>query len=185
MKCLIAYFSRKGENYVDGKIRKLAKGNTEVVAEKIQLITRGDLFEIKSVNSYPDNYEKATEIAKEELLKNARPVLTDHVNYMEQYNVIFLGYPIWWDTFPMPVFTFLESYDFSGKIILPFCTHEGSGKGTSEKDIKRVCPEAKILPCLVIRGSSVAKSDSSIRSWLKKIEPLLQSENIVIHYKFL
>jgi flavodoxin len=92
---------------------------------------------------------------------------------MEQYDTIFLGYPIWWDTFPMPVFTFLESYNFAGKTILPFCTHEGSGKGTSIQDIKRLCPEANVLPCLVIRGGSVEKSDSLIHAWLEKIKPLL------------
>jgi len=75
---------------------------------------------------------------------NARPELTNTVENMESYDVIYLGYPNWWGTMPMAVFTFLESYDFSGKTIIPFCTHEGSGIGNSERDIKKLCPKAKV-----------------------------------------
>ena len=87
---------------------------------------------------------------------------------MDDYEVIYLGYPNWWGTFPMAVFTFLESYDFSGKTIIPFCTHEGSGIGSSERDIKKLCPDAKVLTGLAIRGGSVKSADSIIKSWLSK-----------------
>ncbi len=116
-KCLIAYFSRAGNNYVSGNIVNLPIGNTEVVAKMIQEIIGGDLFRIDPVNSYPDDYTETTEVAEKELHDNARPELSSHVENMDSYNVIFLGYPNWWGTMPMPVFTFLEEYDFSGKTI--------------------------------------------------------------------
>jgi flavodoxin len=126
-KCLIAYYSREGNNYVSGSIVNLPIGNTEVIAKMIQEMTEGDLFRIDTVNSYPEDYTETTEVAKKELDDNARPELSNNVKNMDSYNVIFLGYPIWWRTMPMALFTFLEEYDFSGKTIIPFCTHEGSG----------------------------------------------------------
>jgi flavodoxin len=168
-KCLIAYFSRKGNNYSGGNIVNLPVGNTEVIAKKIKNFTGGDLFEIKTVKPYPAGYEETTTIAKEELRKNARPELVDSVKNMIGYDVIYLGYPNWWGTFPMAISSFLESYDFSGKTIVPFCTHEGSGIGNSERDIKKLCPEAKLLPGIAIRGSSVAGADQVVQTWLKKL----------------
>jgi len=168
--CLIAYYSRKGNNYVGGNIVNLPIGNTEVIAKKIIGFIGGDLFEINTVKPYPVDYTETTEVAKVELRKNARPELTATVKNMDDYDVIYLGYPNWWGTFPMAVFTFLESYDFTGKTIVPFCTHEGSGIGNSERDIKKLCPNAKLLPGLAIRGGSVANADSVVQSWLKKQE---------------
>lgn len=139
-KSLIAYYSRKGQNYLDGSIVNLPIGNTEVAAKKIQELTGGDLFHIDTVAVYPHDYTETTEVAMTEKKTNARPDLTDVVDDMDAYDVIYLGYPNWWGTFPMAVFTFLESYDFSGKTIIPFCTHEGSGLGNSERDIKKACP---------------------------------------------
>ena len=97
---------------------------------------------------------------------NARPELASHVINMDQYDTIFLGYPNWWGTFPMAVFTFLEEYNFTEKSIWPFCTHEGSGLGTSERDIKRICPTAKVVNGLAIRGGSVNGSENALRRWL-------------------
>jgi flavodoxin len=167
-KCLIAYYSRKGNNYVGGNIVNLSIGNTEVVAKKIMALIGGDLFGINTVTPYPISYDETTKVAKDELRKNARPELTEKVKNMVDYDVIYLGYPNWWGTFPMAVFTFLESYDFTGKTIVPFCTHEGSGLGSSERDIKKLCPNANVLSGLAIRGGSVASSDNVVQSWLKK-----------------
>jgi len=166
-KPLIAYYSRKGQNYLGGRILDLKIGNTEVVANKIQALTGGDLFEIQTVNNYPKDYEETTRVAKDELRTNARPELTAKVENITQYDVIYLGYPNWWNTFPMAVFTFLESYDLSGKTIIPFCTHEGSGIGNSERDIKKLCPKANVMTGLALRGSSVSKSGNEISNWLK------------------
>jgi flavodoxin len=166
-KILIAYYSRKGQNYSIGGIVNLSVGNTEIAAKKIQELTGSELFEIRTVKSYPEDYTETTEVAKVELRNNARPELSAHVKNMDEYDTIILGYPNWWGTFPMAVCTFLESSDFSGKTIIPFCTHEGSGLSNSERDIKRLCPTAKVEKGLAIRGSSVAKADEDVKNWLK------------------
>lgn len=169
-KILIAYYSRKGNNYVGGSIVNLPVGNTEVVAKKIQGITGGDLFHIETVKSYPDDYTQATEVAQQELRAGARPELTEKLEDLEAYDAVYLGYPNWWGTMPMAVYTFLESWDFSGKTIIPFCTHEGSGMGNSERDIRKVCPDAKVLSGIAIKGSNAGRSDKDLANWLKKIE---------------
>ncbi len=91
---------------------------------------------------------------------------------MDSYEVIYLGYPNWWGTMPMAVFTFLDSYDFSGKTIVSYCTHEGSGLGSSERDIKRLCPMAKVLSGLAIEGGAVGRADKDLVNWLKRLELL-------------
>lgn len=166
-KSLIAYYSRKGNNYLDGRIVNLPIGNTEVVATKIQEITGSDLFEIDTVKPYPTDYTETTVVARNERRENARPELTERVDNMDSYDVIYLGYPNWWGTFPMPVFTFLESYDFSGKTIIPFCTHGGGGIGNSEGDIKKLCPNANVKSGFTILGSMVGKADNEIKDWIK------------------
>jgi flavodoxin len=108
-------------------------------------------------------------VAQDELSANARPELTNHVDDMDSYDVIFLGYPNWWGTAPMPVFTFLEEYDFSLKTIIPFCTHEGSGLGHSEKDIAKVCTKATVLKGIAINGTSASSAKNSVSNWLNKI----------------
>ena len=167
-KSLVAYFSRRGNNYFGGKIVDLPVGNTEVVAGKIATMTGGDLFHIEAVKPYPADYDESTEVAKRELGENARPELTAPVDGFDTYDTIYLGYPIWWGVMPMPVLTFLESYDFAGKTIAPFCTHEGSGFGMSERYIRQACPQATIVTGLAIKGDARDKSDKQIASWLEK-----------------
>ncbi len=169
-KCLIAYYSREGNNIVSGKIENLQVGNTEIVAKLIQKKTEGDVFCIDTVNSYPEDYTETTEVAQKELRDNARPELSSHVKNIDSYNVILLGYPNWWGTMPMAVFTFLEEYDFSEKTIIPFCTHEGSGLGRSERDIGKLCPKSTLLKGLAIRGSSVSAAEEDVANWLSKID---------------
>lgn len=165
-KCLTAYFSHKGNNYVSGSIVDLPIGNTEVAAKMIQEMTGSDMFHIEAVKPYPKDYTEATEVAKAELRANARPELTHHMDNIDIYDVIFLGYPNWWGTMPMPVFTFLEEYDFSGKTITPFCTHEGSALGSSVRDIKKLCPRSNVLDGLPIKGSDVNKAQNEVSAWL-------------------
>ena len=171
-KKLIAYYSRAGSNYFGNRIVDLAVGNTRVVAEKIQALAGGDLFRIEPVKPYPADYDETVERAKEELGKNARPELKEIVRNPDVYDTVFLGYPIWWGVMPMPVLTFLESADFSGKTIVPFCTHEGSGFGMSERYIRQSCPKAKILSGLAIRGGKRDQADAEIRKWLKSLNLL-------------
>ncbi|HEY9245863.1 MAG TPA: flavodoxin [Candidatus Methanoperedens sp.] len=169
-KCLIAYFSRKGNNYVSGEIVNLPTGNTEVVAKMIQEMTESDVLRIDTLNSYPADYTETTEVAQKELRENARPRLSSHVENMDSYNVVFVGYPIWWGTIPMPVATFLSEYDFSGKTVVPFCTHEGSSLGRSVMDIKELCPQSTILDGLAVRGAEVRNARNEVSEWLRKLE---------------
>jgi flavodoxin len=168
-RTLIVYYSRRGMNYVGGKIMDLKVGNTEVIAKKIQALTGSDIFQIETVKSYPADYTETTKVAQQEKDANARPVLKSKVSNMNDYNVIYLGYPIWWGTMPMAVYTFLTAYDFAGKTIIPFCTNEGSGLGSSVQDIRRLCPKAKVLGGLEIKGSAVNEtaSETKVRNWIK------------------
>lgn len=169
-RTLIAYFSRNGNNYRDGHIVDLPVGNTEAAARMIQALTGGDLFHIDPVKAYPTDYTEATEVAQRELSRNERPALRNPLASLDAYDVIVLGYPNWWGTMPMAVFTFLESLDLSGKTLLPFCTHEGSGLGQSESDLKSLCPGAHVLRGLAIRGRSVPKAEKTLASWLKEAQ---------------
>jgi flavodoxin len=168
MKTLIAYFSRKGDNYVNGGVVYLPVGNTQVVAEKIKILTVGELFKIEPQKAYSADYTTCTKEAQAELRANARPVLKTDIDSVEPYDTIILAFPNYWGTMPMSVWTFLESHDFSGKTILPLCTHEGSGMGHSEADLKKLCPNATIVRGLAIHGGSVKDADSEIKSWLEK-----------------
>jgi flavodoxin len=164
-KSLIAYYSRAGNNYVGGNIVNLPVGNTEVAAHIIQVLTGAALFKIDTVKQYPADYHETTEVSKKELRQNTRPELSAHLQDISEYEVIYLGYANWWGTMPMAVFSFLEEYDFSGKTIVPFCTHEGSGMGRSENDIRKLCPGATVSRGLPIVGGSVRAAEEPIRKW--------------------
>ena len=166
-KILIAYYSRKGQNYVSGAIKNLSKGNTEIVAEFIQKSVGGELFEIDTVKVYPVDYTECTNVAKVEIQQKARPELKRYLAGIDDYDKIFLGYPIWWAVPPMAVSTFLERYDFSGKKIFPFATHEGSGLGGSVNYIKKICPKAVVGDGLAIYGSEASQSVAQVERWLK------------------
>lgn len=164
---LIVYYSRKGQNYWAGSIRDLPKGNTEIVAEMIQAAVGGDLFEVDTVNPYSADYTTCTQEAQAELKANARPELKAYPDSLDGYDTIFVGYPNWWGTMPMAVFTFLEHCDLSGKRIIPFCTNEGSGMGGSERDLKKICTGAAVERGLSIRGCEAAKSKEKVTDWAK------------------
>ena len=168
-KILIAYFSHAGQNYSHGGIRDLTVGNTEVVAKKLHAMLQSDLFYIDTVQKYPDDHMKKIEIAKKEYEQNARPELTAQVENMDGYDTIILAFPNWWTTMPMALFTFLESYDFSGKTICPLITHGGSGFSNSLKDIAKLCPNAKITDGLAINGDNAATCDKDLEKWTNKI----------------
>lgn len=154
-KILIAYFSRTG--------------NTETTAKQIQDRVGGDLFQVVTVDAYPAEYRATTEVARKELDSNYRPPLRGKVDNMDSYDVVFLGFPNWWATMPMAMFTFLESYDFSGKTIIPFCTHEGSGLGRSVDDLKKLAPKSTIREGLAIRGSRVSGAQNDVNNWLERV----------------
>lgn len=166
-KSLIAFYSRADENYMHGILENLKTGNTALAAGIIKRFTDADLFEIKQIKPYSKSYNECIAQAQEDQKRSARPELKEIPDSINQYNIIYLGYPNYWGTMPMAVFTFLEHFNFTGKIIRPFCTHEGSGLGTSEEDIKLMCPGAKIGTGLAINGSSVLKSENKIERWVK------------------
>ena len=169
-RILVAYFSRTGDNYAVGNI---SKGNTHIVADMIAEETGADKFEIKTVKPYPENYRECTEVAKKELMDNARPELATKVDNMKDYDVIFLGYPIWWSDMPMPIYSFMESYDFKDKIIIPFCTSAGDVLTGKESNIPKYAKGANVLNGLGIEGKRAQENPDSVRpqvqDWLAKL----------------
>jgi flavodoxin len=155
-KVLTAYFSHSG--------------NTRAIAEMINGSAGGDIFEIKAVKAYPEDYDAVVDEAKQELKSGVKPELRAKVADMAGYDTIFIGYPVWWYTFPAPVKTFLSEYDLSGKKVIPFCTHEGSGLGKSPVHISKLCPDAVMLDGLEIRGTAAAGAQNKVTDWLRKIK---------------
>ena len=166
-KNLVAFYSRADENYFNGTLKHLEIGNTEVAAQMISEITNGELFKIEQVKNYSKDYNDCIAEAKSDQQRDARPELKVYPENIDEYDVIYLGYPNYWGTMPMAVFTFLEKYDFSGKKIMPFCTHEGSGLGNSLSDIKKLCPNSILDKGLAIKGSKVSVSNDIIKKWIE------------------
>lgn len=165
---LIAFYSRAGENYVNGMIKTLEVGNTEVAAGIISELTGADSFKIEQVQSYSDDYNECIAQAQSDQKRDARPELKSYPDNIDAYDTIYLGFPNYWSTMPMAVFTFLEHFDFTGKTIKPFCTHEGSGMGSSVSDIKKLCPSAKVDKGLAIHGGSVQRARKDIENWINE-----------------
>lgn len=165
-KKLIAFYSRADENYVSGMLKMLDVGNTEVAAGIIKKLTDADMFQIEQVHPYSKDYNECIAQAQSDQKRDARPELKVYPDSIDDYDTIYLGFPNYWSTMPMAVFTFLEHFDFSGKTIKPFCTHEGSGMGSSERDIKRLCPNAKVEKGIAIYGSSVNRSKGDMEKWI-------------------
>ena len=166
-KTLIAFFSRADENYFGGAMRYVKVGNTEIVAGIIKELIPADTFKIEMKNPYSPVYMTCIEEAKKDLRAKARPELVSMPASIDEYDTVILAYPNYWGTMPMAVYTFLENFDFSGKTILPLCTNEGSGMGSSEREIRKTCPGADVKKGLPITGSAAASSKSSVERWLK------------------
>ena len=141
---LIVYYSRADENYVSGVLKMLPVGNTEIAAGYIKELTGADMFKIEQKEPYSAGYNECIAQAQEDQKKDARPELVNMPDSIEKYSEIYLCYPNYWGTVPMAVFTFLDNFSFEGKTVKPLCTHEGSGMGRSEGDIKAHCKGAKV-----------------------------------------
>lgn len=152
-KVLTAYYSHSG--------------NTRTVARQIQQLAGGDLFEIEPVEAYPEEYRAVVEQAKKEIADGFRPALRGLPQDVAQYDVIFIGSPCWWATIAPPVAAFLASCDLAGKTVVPFMTHEGSGMGRSEADIRKLCPASTVTGGLPVRGSAVDRSQGAVKKWLE------------------
>ena len=162
---LVAYFSLAGEQYEVGVIEK---GNTEIVAEMIAEATGADTFKIESTEEYPTTYDGLLDVSRKE--ETNPPEIAGTVDNMDDYDTIFLGYPIWWGDTPTIIKVFLQSYDFSGKTIIPFCTHGGSGLAGTDGTIGELCPDSTIGEGLAIRGSTAQNDQDSakesVTEWL-------------------
>ena len=165
-KTLIAYFSRADENYFGGAMRYVKVGNTEIVVNGMKELIDADTFRIEMKDPYSPVYMTCIEEAKKDLRDKARPELVSLPESIEGYDTVVLAYPNYWGTMPMAVFTFLEAFDFTGKTILPLCTNEGSGMGSSERDIKKTCSGAEVKKGLSITGSQAANAKASVQKWL-------------------
>lgn len=168
-KSLVVYFSRTGEQ---DKVGVIEKGNTKIVAEIIAEKVGADTFEIVPKNdNYPMTFDALCDVAKEEQNNNARPEIKDTVKDFDNYGTVYLGYPIWWTDLPMICYTFLESYDFNGKTIVPFCTHEGSADADTQKKIQDAVPKATVKEVLAIRGQDAQNNQDEVKKqiedWLK------------------
>ena len=167
-KSLVVYFSRADENYGVGTI---TEGNTAILAKMIASKTGSDIFEIVPEKAYPKNYRECTNVAKDEQWKNTRPAYKGDID-TSGYDTIYIGYPIWWGDLPMVCYTFLEKHDLSGKTIVPFCTHEGSGLSGTDGNIKRLYKNITMKTALVMRGATAQNqrkdAKKQVDEWLKK-----------------
>lgn len=168
MTDLIIYFSHAGENYFGGELKIIEKGNTQVIAEFIKNETEADIFKVEALNDYPKEYMKCIEVAKKEQEDDVRPELKEYLDDISGYDRIFIGFPNWWNTLPMPMWTQLEKLDFSGKTVKPFVTHEGSGFGSSQRDLKNLCEGADIKKGLSIQGSKVNEAENIVKHWARE-----------------
>lgn len=156
MKYLVAYFSWSG--------------NTRKIASQINRLVDGDIHEIRPANDYPVKYNDVLNRAKLEIRNGDKPELKEMLLNAESYDVLCIGYPNWWNTFPAPVFTFLSENDFTGKIIIPFCTHGGGGSGRSFSEIAKICPGAVVRDGFSINGYAVSDSNSELNEWINQLK---------------
>lgn len=168
MKSLIIYYSRRGQNYVNGSVKNLVKGNAELIAEFIRNAVDADVFEVDTVKPYDEDYMVCIEEAKAELRAKARPALKKMLGDVSAYDTIFAVGPNWWGVYPMALYTQLEALDFSGKTVHYVVTHEGSGLGGVPKTMKSACKGAKIGESLAVHGGSAPASRAQVEAWAKR-----------------
>lgn len=175
-KALVVYFSVPETDGVDassGASRIVADGkvigNTQYIASIISEATRSDLFEIKTVHTYPGSHKALIDAAKVEIDNKARPKLATHIKNLDKYDTVFVGFPNWWYDMPMPLYSFFDEYDFSGKTIIPFCTHGGSRFSDAIKTISELEPKASVLDGYAIPRDRVSEAKQNVLNWLKRI----------------
>lgn len=166
MAKLIVFYSRSDENYFGGSHRYISVGNTEKAANMIAEVTGAELFKIEQQVPYASDYDTCIAQAKKDLQTKARPALVSMLDSLDSYDEIYLGYPNYWGDMPMAVYTFLENFDWNGKTIHPFCTHEGSGLSGTERKIQTACKGATVTSGLAIYGSSVDNAKAAIEKWV-------------------
>lgn len=168
MAKLIAFYSRADENYFGGAMKTVKVGNTEKAANMLAELIGADLFKIEQKIPYSADYRECVDQARKDKQEDARPELVSLPENLDQYDEIYLGYPNYCGTMPMAVYTFLESFDFTGKKIYPFCTHEGSGLSGTEQDIRNAAKDAVVGKGLAIHGSSVDSAKPALQKWIQE-----------------
>lgn len=163
---VVVFFSRAGENFINGKPQKISIGNTAVLAHKIAEHLNCQLIQLEEVELYPERYDGTVSRAELEKKESKRVAYHDLDIDRSEVDALFLGYPNWWGSYPRIIATFLEDFNTDGLDIYPFCTHEGSAFGSSLDELKKQCPKAKIHCGLPVRGSRVERSDIAIENWL-------------------
>ncbi len=166
MAKLVAFYSRADENYFGGAYCYIEVGNTEKATKMIAAATGAELFKIEQLQPYAADYNTCIDQAKKDLQAKARPELARTLDSLDGYDEIYLGYPNYWGDLPMAVYTFLEQFDWTGKTIHPFCTHEGSGLSGTERKIQQTCKGANVTRGLAIHGSSVDSAKTAVETWL-------------------
>lgn len=167
-KNLIIYYSRRGENYFGGAIRSIEKGNTEYCVEAIQSAVGADVFEIETVREYSRDYMECTREAQAETRSGERPALRRYLESVADYDNVFVCGPCWWGTFPCALLGQLERLDWTGRRVFALMTHEGSGLGRCESDLKKICTGASVGRGLAVRGSEARGSAAAVAAWAKK-----------------
>ena len=162
-KALVVFFSHAGENYSVGNIEV---GNTKIVADCISEITGADQFEIVAEKNYDMPYMDLIKVAQDEAKAGELPAYKGDVD-VAPYDVIFIGGPIWWGTYPQVMFTFFKDHDLSGKTVIPFTTHEGSGLASTVRDVKKAWPKATVKDGFAIYGHEVRSGRAQVEKWLK------------------
>lgn len=167
-KRLVVFYSRAGQNYAAGEIVDLSVGNTERLARTLAEKIGADLYEIKTVKTYPVDYRETTEVAQKELDADVRPAILDELPDISTYDEIYLGYPIWWGRAPRVILTFVEHFDWTGKTIHLFCTHEGSGIGQSAAELRPKLKGALVHAELSLAGYRIVERESAVDRYLRK-----------------
>lgn len=173
---LIVYFAVAENSEVDAissaSVREVngeAKGNTRILADTIQSQVGGDFFSIETAHDYPGGLNTLIDFAAEEQKANERPDLVSKIENLDKYDTVFIGYPNWWYDLPMPLYSFFEEYDFSGKTVIPFCTHNGSGLSSTIETIEKLEPDAVIMEGFTISQSNVLEAEEDVTEWLEKL----------------
>lgn len=167
MKSLVAYFSYVGETELNRQIVEIQKGHTEIVAEKIAKLANADLYKIEPAIAYPKKYTDVVNVVRKENDENPKVEIKNLLPSISEYDTIYIGFPIWYRTYPRIVASFLSNYDFTGKTVKPFCTNDEGSFGIALLELNAQLKGASVKPGIAIHGSDVNSCDEKIEAWLK------------------
>lgn len=168
MKTLVAYFSYVGQTELNRQIVEIEKGHTEIVAEKIAKLTNADLYKIEPAIAYPKTYADIVNVVRKENEENPKVEIKNLLESINDYDTVYIGFPIWYRTYPRIIASFLSNYDFAGKTVKPFCTNDEGSFGIALLELNSQLKGATIKPGLAIHGSEVEKSQDKIEAWVNQ-----------------